>query len=105
MNNAYEVNRRSVLAARVLGHGLNGLKAFCSVMDLPQPISHSNYDIINKDLQTISKEVAKESMKTAIEEVCIKKYIFMYTCNIFIKDLLLKYIRKIFYTILHVFHI
>lgn len=69
-SNAYEINRRSVLAARTLGHGLNGLKTFCGVMDLPQPISHSNYDSINKELQEASNQVASESMKAAIEEKC-----------------------------------
>ena len=66
--NAYEINKRSLLAARTLGHGLSGLKTFCGVMDLPQPVSHSNFDNMNIELKTVSKEVARESMKAAVEE-------------------------------------
>jgi len=35
-NKAYEVNRRMVLAMRLLGISLNGIKQFCAFMDLPQ---------------------------------------------------------------------
>ena len=67
-SNAYEINKRSLLAARTLGHGLSGPKTFCGVMDLPQPVSHSNFDHMNIELKTVSKEVARESMKAAVEE-------------------------------------
>ena len=67
-SNAYGINKRTLLAAKTLGHGLNGLKTFCGVMDLPQPVFHSNFDNMNIKLKTVSKEVAKESMKAAVEE-------------------------------------
>lgn len=36
INNAYEINRRIVLAMRVSG-GLNGILKFCAFMELPRP--------------------------------------------------------------------
>ena len=66
-SNAYEINKRTLLAARTLGHGLSGLKTFCGVMDLPQLVSH-NFDNMNIELKTVSKEVAKKSIKAVVEE-------------------------------------
>ena len=57
--NGYEVNKRSVLALRALGQGHAGLSTFCGLMDLPQPVSHSNYDNINKILSNACETVQK----------------------------------------------
>ena len=45
---AYEINRRIVLAMRLLGVGLNRIVTFCAFMDLPLPIFQSFYDKIVK---------------------------------------------------------
>ena len=48
MNNAWEINRRSVLAMRALGRGHTGLSTLCGIMDLSTPVAHSAYDKINE---------------------------------------------------------
>ena len=69
-NNAYEINKRSVFALRLLGHGHAGLVTLSGAMDFLPPISHSNYDIINQELKSASKSVAEESMRAAMQEDC-----------------------------------
>ena len=54
-SNAYEINKRSLLAAETLGHGLSGLNTFCGVMHLPQTVSHSNFNNMNIELKTVKK--------------------------------------------------
>ena len=39
--NAYEVNRRSVLAMRAFGHGHAGFETLCGIIDLPSSVAHS----------------------------------------------------------------
>ena len=66
--NGYEVNKRSVLALRALGKGHAGLSTFCGLIDLPQPVLHSNYDNINKILSNACETVAENSMMEAVTE-------------------------------------
>ncbi|GFW80563.1 uncharacterized protein TNCV_2416651 [Trichonephila clavipes] len=63
-----EINRRSILAMRCLGQGLESLKTFCAVMSLPSPVEQKPYDVINNKLSRVMKEVAEESMKRAVVE-------------------------------------
>lgn len=67
-SNAYDINKRSLLATRALGQGWNSLNTFCGVMDLPKPVARSYFDLINDQLKTASKEVAQDSMKAAVQE-------------------------------------
>ncbi|GFX77797.1 uncharacterized protein TNCV_1107141 [Trichonephila clavipes] len=67
-NNAPEINRRSILAMRCIGQGLESLKTFCAVMSLPNPVEHKSHDVINNKLSRVMKEVAEESMKMAAVE-------------------------------------
>lgn len=69
-NKAYEVNRRMVLAMRLLGIGLNGIKKFCAFMDLP--IFQKSYDEIIKTLREVSESVCSFSMKNAAQQEKIK---------------------------------
>jgi len=41
IDKAYEINRRIILAMRLIGVGLHGIQKFCAFMDLPRPIFHS----------------------------------------------------------------
>ncbi|GFV59008.1 uncharacterized protein TNCV_261861 [Trichonephila clavipes] len=67
-NNAPEINRRSILAMRCIGQGLESLKSFCALMSLPNPVEQKSYDVINNKLPRVMKEVAEESMKRAAVE-------------------------------------
>ncbi|GFT23876.1 uncharacterized protein TNCV_3207391 [Trichonephila clavipes] len=63
-----KINRRSILAMRCIGQGLESLKTFCAVMSLPNPVEQKSYDVINNKLSRVMKEVAEESMKRAAVE-------------------------------------
>ncbi|XP_029177185.1 uncharacterized protein LOC114945237 [Nylanderia fulva] len=64
----YEINRRIVLAMRLLGVGLNGIMKFCAFMDLPRPIFQSFYDRVVKRIAIGAEAVCQLSMKTAAQE-------------------------------------
>lgn len=68
IHNAYEINRRIVLAMRLIGIGLQGIKKFCAFMDLPRPIFHSFYDKLVKTIAIATKAVRDASMKKAAQE-------------------------------------
>ncbi|GFS97816.1 uncharacterized protein TNCV_2017881 [Trichonephila clavipes] len=53
---------------RCIGQGLESLKTFCAVMNLPNPVEQKSYDVINNKLSRVMKEVAEESMKRAAVE-------------------------------------
>lgn len=64
----YDINRRIVLAMRLLGVGLNGIMKFCAFMDLPRPIFLSFYDRVVKRIAIGAEAVCQLSMKTAAQE-------------------------------------
>lgn len=64
----YDINRRIVLAMRLLGIGLNGIIKFCAFMDLPRPIFQSFYDTVVKKIAIEAEAVCKFSMKTAAKK-------------------------------------
>ncbi|GFX95303.1 hypothetical protein TNCV_848931 [Trichonephila clavipes] len=53
---------------RTLGVGLRGIKTFCSVMDLPPPVSQKSYDRILNNIKSASSIVAVASMNKAAKE-------------------------------------
>ena len=66
---AFEVNRRAVLAMRNIGVGHTGLVKFCVVMNM---LSLMNANACSEHVKAIhgaAEVVAKESMKSAAEEV------------------------------------
>ena len=65
----FDVNRRSVLAVRRIGHGHAGLKNFCGIMDLPPPISEANFRRHQRAMLAASQKVAVDSMETAAAEL------------------------------------
>lgn len=67
INKAYEINRRIILAMRLLGIGLNGIEKFCAFMELPRPIFHSFYDKVVQTICVVTTAVAINSMKNAVE--------------------------------------
>jgi len=62
-NKAYEVNRRLIFPMRLLGIGINSIKKFCSIMDLP--VFQKSYDLIIKIIHEVTETVSSFSMKSA----------------------------------------
>ncbi|GFU46711.1 uncharacterized protein NPIL_313021 [Nephila pilipes] len=60
-NHDYEINTRIIYAMRTVGIDLSGLKNFCSVMDLPPPVSQKFYDRILNNIKLASSIVADTS--------------------------------------------
>ena len=65
----HAVNLRMITAFREIGKGHEALNTFSACMNMPPPMSHSNYDAINDILHQGYKEVADLSMKNAAKEV------------------------------------
>eukprot|EP00112_Aurelia_sp_Birch-Aquarium-sp1_P015936 Seg357.6 transcript_id=Seg357.6/GoldUCD/mRNA.D3Y31 product="hypothetical protein" protein_id=Seg357.6/GoldUCD/D3Y31 len=65
---AFEVNRRTVLAAREVGIGHKGLVKFSGVMNMPPPMNKNSYRDIVKSLECAAECVAERSMKNAATE-------------------------------------
>lgn len=68
IRNGYEINRRIVLAMRLLGVGLNGIIKFCAFMELPRPIFQSFYDRLVDMISIATAIIRDASMKKAAEE-------------------------------------
>lgn len=65
----FEVNLRSVMAFREIGKGLTALESFCSVMNMPSPVSNVGYARINNLLHKAYTEAAQDSMENAAKVV------------------------------------
>lgn len=68
IRNAYEINRRIVLAMRLLGVGLNGIIKFCAFMELSRLIFQSFYDKLITTISVATATVRDASMKKAAQE-------------------------------------
>ena len=68
----YDVNTRAVVAFREIGKGYTSIENFCTVMNMPPPLSQSNYQDIIKDIHPIYMSTAQESMKNAAHDVIEK---------------------------------
>ena len=64
----YEINRRIVIAMRLLGVGWHGIRKFCAFMELPRTTFHSFYDKVVKKMNTATNLVCQNSMMRAAEE-------------------------------------
>ena len=65
----YDVNRHSVLGMRLIGRGREALQQLCCILDIPPPVSKSNYSFHTKALHSAAEEVAKASMRDAAAHV------------------------------------
>ena len=65
---AFEINRRTVLAAREIGIGHKGLVKFSGVMNMPPPMNKNSYKDIVKSLECAAESVAQRSMDKAATE-------------------------------------
>ena len=63
----YEVNRRSAIASVSIGYA--GLEKFCSIMDLPKPISRFAHQNSLVNIEKAAKNLATNCMKNAAERL------------------------------------
>ena len=69
---SFEANLRMVYAMRSNGIGFSGLEIFCSVMNLPKPMTRCNYDKLSNLLRDAVKSVAETNMKNADQTIRAK---------------------------------
>lgn len=65
----YEVNRRAVLAARLVGLGREGLCTFFGMLNAPPPMAKRSYDHHVAGLLAAATTVAERSMSQAAQDV------------------------------------
>ena len=66
---AFEVNRRVVLATRNIGVGHQGLVKFCSVMNMLPPMQENSFQDHLKAVKNAAQTAAEKSMSKAADEV------------------------------------
>ena len=69
----YDINRRAVLAMRILGCGCRALRTLCSILDMPSPMSNRTFECHRKAVHTASKNVCETSMKRAANAVLVRR--------------------------------
>lgn len=67
-NHAYDINRRIIVAMRLLGIGLHGIIKFCVFVELTRPIFYSYYDKLVSNIFIAAEAVFKKSTKHAVAE-------------------------------------
>ena len=65
IKHSYEINRRFILAMRVIGVGYKGAKKFCGLIDFPPFLCKSTYCMILGQICEASKNMAQYFMKKA----------------------------------------
>jgi hypothetical protein len=70
---SFEVNKRLVYGMRRIGKGHAGASKFCSIMNMPSPLTAKSFRKSSRTITQHVKKVAKACMKSAAEEVCAKK--------------------------------
>ena len=65
----FEINLRIVLAMRLLGRGLDGLRLFAGVMNMANPIEQRPFTNLLGKISNAAVSVAEESMNNAAAEV------------------------------------
>ena len=67
--NQLEINLRTILAFREIGKGHCAMERFCSVMNMPPPMTDNNYGKINEKIYHTYKTAAEKSMQKATTEI------------------------------------
>lgn len=67
--NKFEVNVRTIMSFREFGKGLEAIKVFSSIMNMPQPMNQKAYNNINESLHEIYSNVAAKCMQKNATEV------------------------------------
>ena len=68
-----EVKICTVIAFRYLGIGYEGLENFCMQMNMHKPMTRQTYGKVIDSLHDVYLEIAKQSMRTAAEEIKLKE--------------------------------
>ncbi|XP_032681250.1 uncharacterized protein LOC116848839 [Odontomachus brunneus] len=68
IDNAFEINRRIVLAMRLIGVGMKGLNLFCGIMDICQGLAINTYYACLQNIYCASETVYDIVTRRAIEE-------------------------------------
>lgn len=63
-----EINRRLMLAVRMLGGGLQSLKMLCAILDITSSFSNNIYYTFLENLHTASKALFEHFQKKAVKE-------------------------------------
>jgi hypothetical protein len=69
----FEVNKRLVYGMRRIGKGHAGASKFCSIMNMPSPLTANSFRKSSRTITQHVKKVAKACMKSAAEEVRANK--------------------------------
>ena len=64
----FEINYRAVYALRSVGVGYCGFEKLCGFLNLPRPMTQTNYDYISDALGESAKSTADQSMNNAANE-------------------------------------
>ena len=67
--NPFEVNIRAVYASRSCGFGHTGLEKLCCVLNIPKPMTVTNYNKVSNYVCDAAKLVAETSMNEAVMEL------------------------------------
>ena len=66
----FEVNTRMVYALRTCGLGHKGLEKMCCIMNMPKPMTITNFDKISNKVRDAAKDIAEVSMNASAAELC-----------------------------------
>ena len=72
-SNFFDINRKAVLAMRMVGRGLKGLNIVSCILDMPKPMTRHTYECHQKALCIAAAKVEKKSMETAAATVLAKR--------------------------------
>jgi len=64
-----EVNIQTVLAFREIGHGYTGIQSFCRILNMPPPMTKTNFYNLNSKLHLAYLKTSRQCMKEASEEI------------------------------------
>ena len=70
---SFDVNKRFVYAMRSCGQGFAGMERFCTLMNMPKPLTKNNYSKTVVLLKDACKTVAIDTMKNASTDLHLQK--------------------------------
>ena len=68
-SNHFDLNIRSIISFREVGHGLTHIETFCRVMNMPPPYTHKSYDDVVKEGTPCYISAMEQSLSAAAGKV------------------------------------